>query len=133
MSTPVPSLILRVTAAANASGRIGSGIGMFSGAGIFPLGSYGYFDSYPTGTTTCSTVHSDSIPAFSASTARCVSSSGNASGPALAKAIPNFISLLLCESGGSDPLGSIETRERGAYLAEVESVQPHYAPGWCAT
>src|SRR5438132_457569 len=52
---PVARRSFLVTAAAKARGRIGSGMGTFSGPGILPDGSYGYFDWYPTGMTTCST------------------------------------------------------------------------------
>ena len=41
---PVASRIVFVTAATNASPTSGSGIGIVSGAGIFPDGSYGYVD-----------------------------------------------------------------------------------------
>jgi hypothetical protein len=73
----VLSLIVRVAEATYASQINGSGIGKSSRPEpIFPLGEYGYRDWYWAGTTTCSTVHSDSKPAASAAWA-----SSTAAGP----------------------------------------------------
>src|SRR5206468_15717 len=62
---PVARRSFLVTAAAKARGRIGSGMGTFSGPGILPDGSYGYFDWYPTGMTTASSAQVDAVPLLS--------------------------------------------------------------------
>ena len=53
--------------------------------------AYGYSDAYPLGTTTCSTVHTDSRPTSSAMAPSSVAPSGVPNGPTLAKSIPYFI------------------------------------------
>ena len=94
---PVPSRIRSVAAATYASQISGSAIATVSPPGILPSGEYGYGDSYPVGTTTCSTVQSDSNPSSSASRAMPTASSGSPSGPAFANAIPNFtVSIVAC-------------------------------------
>src|SRR5690242_10594361 len=119
MRIPVASRSRFVTAAANASGRIGSGIGTFSGPGIRPDGSYGYADRYPTGMTTCSTVQIDSIPTSSAVRARCASGSGNPKGPALAYAIPNFMAAAILDPHRRHKAGRVVTGTRGRYTGAM--------------
>src|SRR5687767_4598933 len=69
----------------------GSGIGFSSVPGILPDGEYGYFDSYPAGTTTCSTVQSESKPSSSAMRPSADAPVGVAAKPVLANTSPNFM------------------------------------------
>src|SRR5436190_8468727 len=110
---PVARRSFLVTAAAKARGRIGSGMGTFSGPGILPDGSYGYFDWYPTGMTTCSTVQIDSMPTSSAVRARCVSGSGKPKGPALAYAIPNFMAAAILDPHRRHKAGALSPGREG--------------------
>src|SRR4030095_6072116 len=71
----------------------------FSGPGMRPSALYGYCERYPVGTATCSTVHSDSMPASSQLFPREAASSGCTNGPTLANATPNFMAILLSDGG----------------------------------
>ena len=94
---------MRVVAAATyASQMSGSGIGTSSPPGIFPVGEYGYSDWYPVGTTTCSTVQSDSKPSSSASCASPTAFAGSENGPPLLNITPNFMPVAPHMQGGKD-------------------------------
>ena len=59
--------------------------------GILPERSYGYFDSYSTGTITCSKVHTDSMPAASACRTTSIMRSAVCDPPTLIGTIPIFM------------------------------------------
>ncbi len=89
---PVAGSSVSVTAATYDSHTNGSGMSMSSTPPtIRPDRPYGYADSCPAGTTTCSTVHNESNPASSAARPSSAAPRPVTAAPVSAKAIPYFM------------------------------------------